>query len=102
MPYSLLDERTRRVGRESVREAVCTLLAYGYSLEPLSQERGMSLKIISYSSLQFTLIYCNQNKIMNVSLIKIRHCLLLTKLMESISLQYCNMFQCCIAHMHSI
>lgn len=43
MPYSILDERTRRVGRENVREAVCTLLAYGYSLEPLSQEQGMSL-----------------------------------------------------------
>ncbi|KAL7383245.1 hypothetical protein ABVT39_007231, partial [Epinephelus coioides] len=39
VPYSLLDERRRRVGRESVREAVCTLLAYGYSLESLSQER---------------------------------------------------------------
>ncbi|XP_073337843.1 ryanodine receptor 2 [Pagrus major] len=39
VPYGLLDERTRRVGRESVREAVCTLLAYGYSLEPLSQDR---------------------------------------------------------------
>lgn len=42
MPYGLLDERTRRVGRESVREAVCTLLAYGYSLEPLCQDRSMS------------------------------------------------------------
>ncbi|CAB1444212.1 unnamed protein product, partial [Pleuronectes platessa] len=40
VPYSLLDERSRRMGRESVREAVCTLLAYGYSLEPLNQERG--------------------------------------------------------------
>ncbi|XP_044070697.1 ryanodine receptor 2 isoform X3 [Siniperca chuatsi] len=39
VPYNLLDERSRRVGRESVREAVCTLLAYGYSLEPLNQER---------------------------------------------------------------
>uniref|UniRef100_A0A672JJC7 Ryanodine receptor 2b (cardiac) n=1 Tax=Salarias fasciatus TaxID=181472 RepID=A0A672JJC7_SALFA len=36
VPYSLLDERTQRVGREGVREAVCTLLAYGYSLEPLT------------------------------------------------------------------
>uniref|UniRef100_A0A671YWR5 Ryanodine receptor 2 n=1 Tax=Sparus aurata TaxID=8175 RepID=A0A671YWR5_SPAAU len=42
VPYGLLDERTRRVGRESVREAVCTLLAYGYSLEPLCQDRSMS------------------------------------------------------------
>ncbi|TNN69664.1 Ryanodine receptor 2 [Liparis tanakae] len=40
VPYSLLDERKRRVGRERVTEAVCTLLAYGYSLEPLNQERS--------------------------------------------------------------
>ncbi|KAK5854224.1 hypothetical protein PBY51_015313 [Eleginops maclovinus] len=39
VPYSLLDERSRRVGWESVRESVCTLLAYGYSLEPLNQEK---------------------------------------------------------------
>uniref|UniRef100_A0A8C5G2H2 B30.2/SPRY domain-containing protein n=1 Tax=Gouania willdenowi TaxID=441366 RepID=A0A8C5G2H2_GOUWI len=38
VPYSLLDERTRHMGREGVREAVCTLLAYGYNLEPLHQE----------------------------------------------------------------
>ncbi|XP_068597641.1 ryanodine receptor 2-like [Brachionichthys hirsutus] len=38
VPYSLLDERTRRAGRESVSDAVCTLLAYGYSLEPLSHK----------------------------------------------------------------
>ncbi|XP_068183975.1 ryanodine receptor 2 isoform X2 [Antennarius striatus] len=41
VPYSLLDERTRRVGRESVSDAVCTLLAYGYSLEPLSHNTTM-------------------------------------------------------------
>ncbi|KAM9726666.1 ryanodine receptor 2-like [Menidia menidia] len=39
IPYKLLDERTRRTGRESVRVAVCILLAFGYSLEPLNQER---------------------------------------------------------------
>nr|XP_057915111.1 ryanodine receptor 2 isoform X2 [Doryrhamphus excisus] len=38
VPYSLLDEKTRRLGRTGVREAVCTLLAYGYSLETLNQE----------------------------------------------------------------
>uniref|UniRef100_A0A3Q3W2P9 Uncharacterized protein n=1 Tax=Mola mola TaxID=94237 RepID=A0A3Q3W2P9_MOLML len=38
VPYSLLDEKTKRVGRESARESVGTLLAYGYSLEPLSQD----------------------------------------------------------------
>ncbi|KAE8280778.1 Ryanodine receptor 2 [Larimichthys crocea] len=41
VPYSLLDERSRRPGRESVREALCTLLAYGYSLESLNQERSI-------------------------------------------------------------
>ncbi|XP_022619295.1 ryanodine receptor 2-like isoform X4 [Seriola dumerili] len=39
VPCSFLDERSRRAGKESVRDAVCTLLAYGYSLEPLNQER---------------------------------------------------------------
>lgn len=43
MPYSLLDKRSRRVGREGVREAVCTLLAYGYILEPLNREQSASL-----------------------------------------------------------
>ena len=40
MPYALLEERSRREGRDSVRETVCTLLGYGYSLEPLDQDRG--------------------------------------------------------------
>ncbi|XP_012989669.2 ryanodine receptor 2 isoform X4 [Esox lucius] len=40
VPYCLLDERSRQSGRDRVREAVCTLLAYGYSLEPLRQDRA--------------------------------------------------------------
>ncbi|XP_015230090.1 PREDICTED: ryanodine receptor 2-like [Cyprinodon variegatus] len=39
VPYSLVDERMRKAGTESVREAVCILLAFGYSLESLSQEQ---------------------------------------------------------------
>ncbi|KAM8858472.1 ryanodine receptor 2 isoform 5-T9 [Spinachia spinachia] len=42
VPYGLVEERRRRVGREGVREAVCPLLAYGYSLEPLNQGRATS------------------------------------------------------------
>ncbi len=76
MPYSLLDEKSRRVGRESVREAVGTLLAYGYSLEPHSHEQRMLQIIVLLVIAQFIYIYCNQNKIMNVSLINFRHCLL--------------------------
>ncbi|XP_067466542.1 ryanodine receptor 2 isoform X2 [Thunnus thynnus] len=40
VPYSLLDEKSRRVGREGVRDTVSTLLAYGYSLELLNQEQS--------------------------------------------------------------
>uniref|UniRef100_A0A087YKM4 Ryanodine receptor 2 n=1 Tax=Poecilia formosa TaxID=48698 RepID=A0A087YKM4_POEFO len=39
VPYSLVDERMRKAGMESVREAVRLLLAFGYSLESLSQEQ---------------------------------------------------------------
>ncbi|KAL2083644.1 hypothetical protein ACEWY4_021417 [Coilia grayii] len=38
VPFSLLDERTQSAGRETVRDALCTILAYGYTLEPLDQE----------------------------------------------------------------
>ncbi|KAM3863107.1 ryanodine receptor 2-like [Diretmus argenteus] len=41
VPYSCLDEKSRRLGREGVRTAVCTLLVYGYSLEPINHERTM-------------------------------------------------------------
>lgn len=41
IPYSLLDEQTRRLGRQTVTEALSTLLVYGYILEPLNQELGM-------------------------------------------------------------
>uniref|UniRef100_M3ZNQ9 Ryanodine receptor 2-like n=1 Tax=Xiphophorus maculatus TaxID=8083 RepID=M3ZNQ9_XIPMA len=37
VPYSLVDERMRKAGME--RGAVCLLLAFGYSLESLSQEQ---------------------------------------------------------------
>ncbi|KAL0964499.1 hypothetical protein UPYG_G00324660 [Umbra pygmaea] len=42
VPYSLLDERSRQSGRDRVREAVGTLLAYGYSLEPLKLDRAVT------------------------------------------------------------
>lgn len=53
VPYSLLDERTRRLGRGTVTEALSTLLVYGYILEPLNQEPGMFGTIIL---IQFQLI----------------------------------------------
>lgn len=53
VPYSLLDERTRRLGRETVTEALSTLLVYGYVLEPVNQELGMFSTILL---IQFQLI----------------------------------------------
>ncbi|XP_056903963.1 ryanodine receptor 2-like isoform X5 [Takifugu flavidus] len=40
VPYSFLDQRTRKVGRDRVREVVGTLLALGYSLETHNQKQA--------------------------------------------------------------
>lgn len=41
VPYALLDERTKKSNRDSLREAVRTFAGYGYSIEPPDQEIGM-------------------------------------------------------------
>uniref|UniRef100_A0A8B9ER95 Ryanodine receptor 3 n=1 Tax=Anser cygnoides TaxID=8845 RepID=A0A8B9ER95_ANSCY len=38
VPYALLDERTKKSNRDSLREAVRTFAGYGYSVEPPDQE----------------------------------------------------------------
>ncbi|XP_061561261.1 ryanodine receptor 2 isoform X2 [Phycodurus eques] len=38
VPYSLLDERTKKSNKDSLREAVRTLLGYGYNLEAPDQD----------------------------------------------------------------
>ncbi|PKU46315.1 ryanodine receptor 3 [Limosa lapponica baueri] len=38
VPYVLLDERTKKSNRDSLREAVRTFAGYGYSIEPPDQE----------------------------------------------------------------
>ncbi|KAM6184479.1 LOW QUALITY PROTEIN: ryanodine receptor 1-like, partial [Sarcoramphus papa] len=38
VPYHLLDERTKRTNRDSLCQAVRTLLGYGYNIEPPDQE----------------------------------------------------------------
>ena len=38
MPYNLLDERTKKTNRDSLCEAVRTLIGYGYNIEPPDQE----------------------------------------------------------------
>ncbi|XP_046719892.1 ryanodine receptor 1-like isoform X1 [Silurus meridionalis] len=45
VPYVLLDERTKKTNRDSVNNAVRTLIGYGYNIEPPDQESsGHSLE----------------------------------------------------------
>ena len=65
VPYSFLDEKMRRVGRDSVREVVGTLLAFGYSLEPHSQTQGTAPKEkLCLFQINATLItnYCTEHR----------------------------------------
>ncbi|XP_019738677.1 ryanodine receptor 3 [Hippocampus comes] len=38
VPYALLDERTKKSNRDSLREAVRTMVGYGYDIDPPDQE----------------------------------------------------------------
>lgn len=40
VPYVLLDERTKKSNRDSLREAIRTMIGYGYNIEPSDQEGG--------------------------------------------------------------
>uniref|UniRef100_A0AAZ1Y3U1 Ryanodine receptor 2 n=1 Tax=Oreochromis aureus TaxID=47969 RepID=A0AAZ1Y3U1_OREAU len=42
VPYTLLDERTKKSNKDSLREAVRTLLGYGYNLEAPDQDHAES------------------------------------------------------------
>lgn len=38
VPYALLDERTKKSNRDSLREAIRTVVGYGYDIDPPDQE----------------------------------------------------------------
>lgn len=44
VPYNLLDERTKKTNRDSVNNAVRTLIGYGYNIEPPDQEGSKFLQ----------------------------------------------------------
>lgn len=46
VPYNLLDERTKKTNRDSVNNAVRTLIGYGYNIEPPDQESCKSAYLI--------------------------------------------------------
>jgi hypothetical protein len=47
VPYTLLDDRTKKSNKDSLREAVRTLLGYGYNLEAPDQDHGIGLTLSS-------------------------------------------------------
>uniref|UniRef100_A0A669D3V1 Ryanodine receptor 3 n=1 Tax=Oreochromis niloticus TaxID=8128 RepID=A0A669D3V1_ORENI len=46
VPYALLDERTKKSNRDSLREAIRTMVGYGYEIDPPDQEALLSPKSV--------------------------------------------------------
>lgn len=58
VPYVLLDERTKKSNRDSLREAIRTLIGYGYNIEPSDQEGGESdSRMYAYLNAQTLKLY---------------------------------------------
>ncbi|XP_064920314.1 ryanodine receptor 3 isoform X8 [Columba livia] len=54
VPYALLDERTKKSNRDSLREAVRTFAGYGYSVEPPDQEiADQTVEKVSIDKIRF-------------------------------------------------
>ncbi|XP_037096863.1 ryanodine receptor 3-like isoform X3 [Syngnathus acus] len=53
VPYALLDERTKKSNRDSLREAIRTLIGYGYNVEPSDQEGGQTVERLSIDKIRF-------------------------------------------------
>lgn len=46
VPFSLLDEKNKQSGRDAMRDALGTLLGFGYTVEPLEQEHGGNIILL--------------------------------------------------------
>ncbi|XP_077782721.1 ryanodine receptor 3 isoform X7 [Podarcis muralis] len=54
VPYTLLDERTKKSNRDSLREAVRTFAGYGYNIEPPDQEiADQTVEKVSIDKIRF-------------------------------------------------
>ncbi|XP_059908188.1 ryanodine receptor 3-like isoform X1 [Gadus macrocephalus] len=53
VPYALLDERTKKSNRDSLREAIRTLIGYGYNIEPSDQEGGHVVERLTIDKIRF-------------------------------------------------
>ncbi|KYO28314.1 ryanodine receptor 3 isoform E [Alligator mississippiensis] len=54
VPYALLDERTKKSNRDSLREAIRTFAGYGYNIEPPDQEiADQAMQKVSIDKIRF-------------------------------------------------
>nr|XP_015292368.2 ryanodine receptor 2 isoform X12 [Macaca fascicularis] len=53
VPYTLLDDRTKKSNKDSLREAVRTLLGYGYNLEAPDQDHAARAEVCSGTGERF-------------------------------------------------
>ncbi|XP_060047921.1 ryanodine receptor 2 isoform X1 [Erinaceus europaeus] len=53
VPYALLDDRTKKSNKDSLREAVRTLLGYGYNLEAPDQDHAARTEVCSSTGERF-------------------------------------------------
>ncbi|XP_022408783.1 ryanodine receptor 2 isoform X6 [Delphinapterus leucas] len=53
VPYALLDDRTKKSNKDSLREAVRTLLGYGYNLEAPDQDHAARAEVCSGTGERF-------------------------------------------------
>uniref|UniRef100_A0A7N8XJ13 Ryanodine receptor 3 n=1 Tax=Mastacembelus armatus TaxID=205130 RepID=A0A7N8XJ13_9TELE len=54
VPYALLDERTKKSNRDSLREAIRTMVGYGYDIHPPDQEGEIFIETIRFFRVEQT------------------------------------------------
>ncbi|XP_053540880.1 ryanodine receptor 2 isoform X2 [Ictalurus punctatus] len=65
VPYALLDERTKKSNKDSLREAVRTLLGYGYNLEAPDQDHAARVDINNVSAERFRIFRAEKTYCVN-------------------------------------
>ncbi|MEQ2274893.1 Ryanodine receptor 2, partial [Xenotaenia resolanae] len=65
VPYILLDERTKKSNKDSLREAVRTLLGYGYNLEAPDQDHAAQSDVSNTSAERFRIFRAEKTYCVN-------------------------------------
>uniref|UniRef100_A0A8D3BQL3 Ryanodine receptor 2 n=1 Tax=Scophthalmus maximus TaxID=52904 RepID=A0A8D3BQL3_SCOMX len=65
VPYTLLDERTKKSNKDSLREAVRTLLGYGYNLEAPDQDHAAQSDLNDMSAERFRIFRAEKTYCVN-------------------------------------